>query len=385
MNRISAYMKQLLFITAFAALLGACETKKHGAFIITGSIKNAPGKKVLLMEMPFTTEQAVVLDSTELKSSGAFTLKGRANEEGIYRIAIENGPDVIFVNDNSNIKLDMDVADYRNYKVEGSPASESLHQLFEDYRRKDSALSVTFIQLDTLKAHPGNDSMINVLSKTRDIGIASLNGLLKDFINNSGSPAAIYYAIGIGSRTMSQQDLKLLADASAKRFPEHAGLAKIKSMLAVKEAPPADNTNKQYALLNQQAPDLTMTGIDGQPLSISSFKGKYLLVDFWASWCAPCRQENPNVVAAYNRFKNKNFTILGVSLDEEKSAWQQAVTHDGLAWNHMSDLKQWESDAVKAYGFEGIPFNVLIDPQGKIIASGLRGEELMNKLKEVLK
>jgi peroxiredoxin len=108
-------------------------------------------------------------------------------------------------------------------------------------------------------------------------------------------------------------------------------------------------------------------------------------VDFWASWCGPCRQENPNVVAAYNQFKDKNFTVLGVSLDEDKAAWQKAITKDNLTWNHMSDLKQWESEAVKAYGFEGIPFNVLIDPQGKIIASGLRGEELESKLKEVLK
>lgn len=376
-------MKKIFLIAALAALLGACEQKKHGAFVITGSIKNGPGRKVLLVEMPFTSEQAVVLDSTELKSTGSFTLKGRANEEGVYRVAIENGPDVILVNDNDNISLNIDVADYRNYKVEGSPASESLHQLFEEYRKQDSLLSVTFIQLDTLKSHPGNDSIINVLSITKDIGIASLNGLLKNFISQSNSPAAIYYAIGIGSRTMGQEDLKLLSDASAKKFPEHTGLAKIKSMLAVKAAP-VEETNKQYALLNQPAPDLIMPGLNGKPISISSFRGKYLLVDFWASWCAPCRQENPNVVAAYNQFRNKNFEILGVSLDQEKSAWQNAVTKDQLSWSHMSDLKQWESDAVKAYGFEGIPFNVLIDPQGKIIASGLRGEDLLNKLKEVL-
>ncbi len=109
------------------------------------------------------------------------------------------------------------------------------------------------------------------------------------------------------------------------------------------------------------------------------------MVDFWASWCGPCRGENPNVVAAYNKYKDKNFTILGVSLDDDKSAWQQAVKKDGLTWNHMSDLKQWESAAVSTYQFNGIPFNVLIDPAGKIIATSLRGSDLDQKLAEVLK
>jgi peroxiredoxin len=376
-------MKKIIFIGVVAALLTACEQKKHGAFVITGSVENAAGKKLTLIEVPFASDQPVVLDSATLKDKGTFTLKGRANEEGIYRLAIENGPDVILINDNDNIKVNVDVNDYRNYKVEGSPASESLHQLFENYRAKDSSLSATFTQLDTLQAKTGNDSLVRALEIKKKYELSSLNNLIKDFVSKSKSPAAIFYAIGLGSRTLKQEELQPLADASAKKFPEHSGLARIKSMLAVKA--PAENASKSYALLNQQAPNLTMPDVNGKPVSINNFRGKYVLVDFWASWCQPCRQENPNVVAAYNQFKNKNFTILGVSLDEDKAAWQKAITKDNLTWNHMSDLKQWESEAVKAYGLEGIPFNVLIDPQGKIIASGLRGEELERKLGEVLR
>jgi hypothetical protein len=143
-------MKRIIFIAAVAGLSVACQPKKHGAFVVSGNVQNAPGKKLLLIEVPFNSPQAVVLDSTELKGKGSFTLRGRANEEGIYRLAIENGPDVILINDNNTIHVNIDVNDYRNYKVENSPATESLHHLFEDYRKDDSTLYQTFKQLDSV-------------------------------------------------------------------------------------------------------------------------------------------------------------------------------------------------------------------------------------------
>jgi peroxiredoxin len=136
--------------------------------------------------------------------------------------------------------------------------------------------------------------------------------------------------------------------------------------------------------VGSMAPEIALQDANGKIITLSSLKGKYVLVDFWASWCGPCRRENPNVVAAYAQFKNKNFTILGVSLDDDKEDWLAAVQQDKLNWLQISDLKKWESTVVNTYQIQGIPFNVLLDPTGKIIATDLRGSALQNTLKQLL-
>ncbi|MBB6271885.1 peroxiredoxin [Pedobacter cryoconitis] len=135
------------------------------------------------------------------------------------------------------------------------------------------------------------------------------------------------------------------------------------------------------------APDFTQNDVNENPIKLSSFKGKFVLIDFWASWCKPCRAENPNVIKAYAKYKDKNFEILGVSLDEEtgKTAWIEAIKKDGITWPQVSDLKGWKNEAAKLYAIKSIPQNFLIDPSGKIIATNLRGEELEKALDKFLK
>lgn len=145
------------------------------------------------------------------------------------------------------------------------------------------------------------------------------------------------------------------------------------------------SAKQETAEIGRLAPDFEMENLKGEKVKLSDFKGKYVLIDCWASWCKPCREENPNVVKAYNKFKGKKFEILGVSLDDDKNAWAQAVAQDKLEWTQVSDLKKWSSLMCERYGVSAIPTNFLIDPQGMIIAKDLRGEELITKLGAILK
>ena len=214
----------------------------------------------------------------------------------------------------------------------------------------------------------------------------------KDALSKANDPALIVFELGyyqetanrggFGLEPFTNDEVMEIVNTTATKFPSHQGIAAVKTTLDNSLNPPGPAN-----WVGKEAPDFAMPDVNGRQVSLSSLRGKYVLVDFWASWCGPCRDENPNLVKAYQQFKDKNFTILGVSLDRpgQKDKWLKAIQDDNLAWTNISDLQFWNSPVVPLYGIEGIPFNVLVDPQGKVIGQGLRGPALEVKLSEVLK
>ena len=220
---------------------------------------------------------------------------------------------------------------------------------------------------------------------------AKIKSYSEEALAKANNPALIMFELGyyqstanstgFGLEPLSNEQVTTVVNDAAKKFPTHQAVAAIKATL--------DQQAQKEMLANwvgKEAPDFSMPDITGKEVKLSSFRGKYVLVDFWASWCAPCRQENPNLVKAYQQFKDKNFTVLGVSLDRpgQKDKWIKAINDDKLAWTNISDLQFWNSPVVALYGFDGIPFNVLVDPQGKVIGQALRGPMLEQKLNDVL-
>ena len=265
-----------------------------------------------------------------------------------------------------------------NNTVKGSAGNEEFQALIKQSKDYESRFELLYDQYDSLDKANDKEGV-----KKTEAAIEQLTNEMKE---------AIYVSF---LKTHPNSDVALYALKQyagwdidpAKVEPLYNSLStSLKALPSAKYLKERIDIAKKTAI-GGYAMDFTQNDTLGKPVSLSSFRGKYVLVDFWASWCGPCRHENPNVVRVFNKFKDKNFTILSVSLDrpDAKDKWLAAIHKDGLTWTHVSDLKYWDNAVAKQYGIRAIPQNLLLDPQGKIIAKNLRGEDLDQKLSEIMK
>jgi peroxiredoxin len=367
-------MRNLFVSTIILALIvsmAACKGKKENQYTINGSFQGADTGWILLKKRE--EGKWITKDSTELKE-GKFTFTGTTEMPEMYYITVKEKEGYLpFFLENADITIKAFADSLDKSDVSGS----SSHDIYKGFLKKDDMFNKKLEDLYTeyMTAKEANDS-IKALSLEGGFDVIQNEqaNAMKEFIKtNRTSVVSAYLAMS----NAYNFELSELQEINKNFDPTIANSTYVKKLKEREEI-------LLKLLPGNPAPDFTMNDSTGKAVSLASFKGQFLLVDFWASWCGPCRNENPNVVKAYKEFSSRGFTILGVSLDNDKAKWLEAVAEDGLTWAHVSELQGWKCSAAKLYGVMSIPANFLLDKEGKIIASNLRGEDLVNKLKEVI-
>ena len=372
----------LFFFIVAALLAGGCSSRDKN-FTLRGTIEHMP-KHIVYLEELSINNNIITVDSAHSDANGSFEMSGHSTEPGLYRIRFQGDQFILLSMDKGTTKITGDWNNLTDYKVIGSASSASLQGFLGHIRSSLKDFNTLSIVIDSMRAR-GNDSMLQKANADLETMNFKLTRFVEQYSDTTAYLPNAIFAVSMLNAATETEYLKTFTQSLLTRFPNSA-VAKDFVAKINEAASPSSNSNAGGSnIIGSPAPEIDLPTPSGKNISLSSLKGKYVLVDFWASWCGPCRAENPNVVAAFQKYKAKNFTILGVSLDNDKAKWQQAIKDDNLMWHQVSDLQGWESVAARTYGVQSIPSNFLVDPDGKIIATNLRGSSLDAALGEALK
>ncbi len=359
-------MKNILWISIIILFVAAC-SEPANQYTLKGKIDGTTPGWIKLSKV---ADNALVAVDSVQSNDGTFSFSGKIEMPEVYYLE--------FVNDEKSERIF--VEDGR-INITGRPDSivvsgSQSHNVFQSYQKGISNLDQTreALYADFREAMQVGDTVAIVAIQNRAQQIDDQQEVfIRDFVKSQSSNVVGPYIV---VNNIFNFDLDEMKSARAQFEPD---------VLASKYVDILDGqiAKLQKVAIGEVAPVFTQNDTANRPVSLSDFRGKYLLIDFWASWCSPCRQENPNVVLAWQKFEDKGFDVLGVSLDKNRGAWIKAIADDGLTWTQVSDLKYWNNEASNLYAVSSIPANFLLDPEGRIIAKDLRGEDLQNTLTDI--
>ena len=386
-------MKKIFFLLTATAAIISCSKVKDGEFLITGTAKGIENGKTIILQGQDPTTMAVLSLDTVKVENGKFELKGKVTEPAFHTLVIQDlqGP-VPFILETGEIKIEVDKDSIHKSKISGTYSNDEYVKFNED---------LTKVQKRLIDFQKKNTQTMQAAQQKQDTAV--INGLMKEYMAiqtdvqaeskkkytayAESHPKSFISALIIQSLVndptadfkktealYNSLDESLKNTKPGKAIKEKIGQMKLPAVGA--SAPPVGSAKWRS--------DFSAPNPEGKTVSLKESLGKVTIVDFWASWCGPCRKENPNVVAIYKELHSKGLNIIGVSLDKEASAWKEAIATDNLSWTQVSNLKFWDEPIAKQYGVESIPATFILDSSGKIVAQDLRGPELRAKILEIL-
>lgn len=368
-------MKLGMILTKIFTLifLASCSAVDDAKFTLKGRIGTAGEVRNIVLY-----EGEMQLESATLDENNEFYFEGTAPEAGMYTLLVGERPYMLVLENGEAARFEADLNNPSEYTISGSKNSAKLKELDavrETFQKQQTALGEEFEE----RMNNGEEASVvqsDLMAKSESF-ITDLSEQVIEFsLENKDNLAGFFGMLILYTvdPTGQEQALVSYAEEVKGKFPNNEAVQSFASHMA--EIKPLS--------IGQMAPDFGSLTPDGEEVKLSDLRGQYVLLDFWAAWCGPCRQENPNIVAQYHRFKDKGFTVLGVSLDRDRDAWLKAIEDDKLEWTQISDLKMWDSEAGRLYNISAIPASFMIDPDGKIIGKNLRGPALKQFLEKNL-
>lgn len=370
-------MKLLKTFTLVALILlsGAAFSQQNFNLFIKADFQNVQDTFDLSL-MQLKQQGTEEISTATVIPGKTFTLNTRIEEGGFYQLVKDANNYMILVTEpGENINITVDMEDFTRPIITGSEGSELFYNFlpkFISVKEQMDSLERVYAQMQQSGAAVAPETQKKLVESYQSLQNHQKKIIKNLIVKNPGNLTGLMFVDQL-SEKQDFQALKTYAYTLKDKYPQNVFVKEFYNKIAA-EAKTA---------VGETAPEIDLPSPEGENIKLSSLQGEVVLIDFWASWCGPCRKENPNMVRIYNRFRDQGFEIYGVSLDRNRENWLKAIEKDSLTWVHVSDLKYWKSKAAKAYNVGSIPYTVLLDKDGKIIAKGLRGEELEAKLEEI--